>query len=271
MYTTNPSLNTISIILPPSVPPTCLMSVSRLTCALQGARTIANLSFSPNTLSSIPLPDSDAILFAAGGQDAEIHLSLHQPSSRRQRRDDSFAQLRCNNPIWQYYKKFLGSINNSVLLTSLSLTRSTESSVEPRLIVSNNDCTVRFYDIAVRCESLPKDLWQSGNLKLEEPINHCGCTVYFLVPCIDLISTSLDIPRQENTPICWGFATHLPSPYLWWSLHHLCPHRHPHRSPSQHATLFVLPFRILFHCILSRWHEICNCFSRRRRCHLGRA
>ncbi|KAG8213134.1 hypothetical protein J3R82DRAFT_11538 [Butyriboletus roseoflavus] len=135
-------------------------------------RSIADLSFNPNTLASIQLPDSDTTLLAAGGQEAEIHLSLHQPSSRSQRREDPSPRLRCNNAIWQYYRKLHGSINNSVLLSSLSLTRSGESSVEPRLVVSNNDCTVRFYDVAVRGESSPKDLRQSGNLKLEEPINH---------------------------------------------------------------------------------------------------
>ncbi|KAF8558135.1 hypothetical protein OG21DRAFT_1475094 [Imleria badia] len=135
-------------------------------------RTIADLSFNPNTLSSIQVPGSDLTLLAAGGQEAEIHLSLHQPSSRSQRRGDPSLQPRCNNAIWQYYRKLHGSINNSVLLSSLSLTRSAESCVEPRLVVSNNDCTVRFYDVAVRGESSPKDLRQSGNLRLEEPINH---------------------------------------------------------------------------------------------------
>ncbi|KAF9223642.1 hypothetical protein BS17DRAFT_780992 [Gyrodon lividus] len=135
-------------------------------------RRIADLSFNPNTLASLQLPGTDKTLLAAGGQEAEIHLSLHQPSSRSQRREDPSSRLRCSNTIWQYYRKLQGSINNSVLLSSLSLTRSAESSVEPRLVVSNNDCTVRLYDIAVRGESLPRDLRQSGNLKLEEPINH---------------------------------------------------------------------------------------------------
>ncbi|KAF8134902.1 hypothetical protein EV363DRAFT_1160252 [Boletus edulis] len=135
-------------------------------------RSIADLSFNPNTLASIQVPGSDMTLLAAGGQEAEIHLSLHHPSSRSQRRGEPSPRLRCNNAVWQYYRKLRGSINNSVLLSSLSLTRSAESSVEPRLVVSNNDCTVRFYDVAVRGETSPKDLRISGNLKLEEPINH---------------------------------------------------------------------------------------------------
>ncbi|KIJ66851.1 hypothetical protein HYDPIDRAFT_166309 [Hydnomerulius pinastri MD-312] len=135
-------------------------------------RSIADLSFNPNTLAFLQLPDTDKTLLAAGGQDAEIHLSLHHPSSRSQRREDPSPKLRCNNAIWQYYRKLSGSINNSVLLSSLSLTRSSESSVEPRLAVSNNDSTVKFYDIAVRGQLAPRELRQSGNLKLEEPVNH---------------------------------------------------------------------------------------------------
>ncbi|KAF8839641.1 hypothetical protein BDN67DRAFT_969753 [Paxillus ammoniavirescens] len=135
-------------------------------------RRIADLSFNPNTLASLQLPGTDKIILAAGGQEAEIHLSLHQPSSRSQRREDPSPRLHCSNAIWQHLSKLQGSINNSVLLSSLSLTRSAESSVEPRLVVSNNDCTVRLYDIAVRGESAPSGLRKSGNLKLEEPINH---------------------------------------------------------------------------------------------------
>ncbi|KAG9315176.1 hypothetical protein JVU11DRAFT_4303 [Chiua virens] len=128
-------------------------------------RSIADLSFNPNTLASIQLPGSDAVLLAAGGQEAEVHLSLHHPTSRSQRREDPSPRLPCNSSIWQYYKKLHGSINNSVSLSSLSLTRSAESSVEPRLICVSTT-------VAVRVELSPKDLRQSGNLRLDEPINH---------------------------------------------------------------------------------------------------
>ncbi|KAH7884335.1 hypothetical protein F5I97DRAFT_1441168 [Phlebopus sp. FC_14] len=135
-------------------------------------RRIAELPFLPNTLASIPIPGTDKTLLAAGGQEAEIHLSLQRPSSRSQRRESDSPQPRCNNAIWQYFKKLTGSINNSVLLTSLSLTRCSESSVEPRLAVSNNDYSVKFYDIPIRGEYPPGDLRQCGYLKLEEPVNH---------------------------------------------------------------------------------------------------
>ena len=82
-----------------------------------------------------------------------------------------------------------GSINNSVLLTSLSLTRSNESSVEPRLIVSNNDRSVKFYDVSLRdgdgmvgnsnpysSESNTR-LVNVGQLRLDVPINHCECLI----------------------------------------------------------------------------------------------
>ena len=72
------------------------------------------------------------------------------------------------------------SINNSVLLTSLSLTGSNESSAEPRVVVSNNDRTVKFFDVAVRTtarntDTTLKRLSPSGLLRLDVPVNHCEC------------------------------------------------------------------------------------------------
>lgn len=72
------------------------------------------------------------------------------------------------------------SINNSVLLTSTGLARSHQSSVEPRLFVSNNDRSVKVYDVAVRSgkgEGRPR-LVDAGQLKLDVPINHCAHILY---------------------------------------------------------------------------------------------
>lgn len=137
-------------------------------------RTITDLLFKPNTLASLQLPGTDRTLLAVGGQEAEIHLVLHSTSSlsRSQRRDDPSSTHRCDGQIWNYFRKLSGSINNSVLLTSLSLTRSHQSSVEPRLAVSNNDCTVKFYDIPLQDDSAPKAIRECGYLRLGEPVNH---------------------------------------------------------------------------------------------------
>ncbi|KAL4066864.1 hypothetical protein V8B97DRAFT_1949385 [Scleroderma yunnanense] len=135
-------------------------------------RTIADLVFTPNTLASLQVPGTDRNLLAVGGQDAEIHLSLHSPSSRSQRLESPPSTARCNSQIWKYFKRLSGSINNSVLLSSLSLTRSHQSSVEPRLAVSNNDCTVKFYDIPLQEDSPPKEIRTCGTLRLDEPVNH---------------------------------------------------------------------------------------------------
>lgn len=115
-------------------------------------RPIADLTFVPNTLSSINLSDSPHTLLAAGGQDTEIHLSLHSPSRTR--------------ALWQFSRKLSGSINNSVLLA-----RAFNSSHEPRLVVSNNDWTVRLYDVPLRVR-WAQDLRCCGTLTLEEPVNH---------------------------------------------------------------------------------------------------
>ena len=138
-------------------------------------RAIANLQFTPNTLSALCLPDSTTTLIAAGGQDAELHLSLHSlfPSSAT---PSSSHHHRSSRPHWQYQTQLQGSINNSVMLTSLSLTKANVSSVEPRVAVSNNDCSVKFFEVNVRSSdaspssSRLKDL---GVLRIDVPVNHC--------------------------------------------------------------------------------------------------
>ncbi|KAJ6512683.1 hypothetical protein C8R45DRAFT_1067884 [Mycena sanguinolenta] len=118
-------------------------------------RAIADLAFLPNTLASLQVPDTDHTLLAAGGQDAEIHLSLLGPESKS---------------LWQFNTHLEGSINNSILLTSLSLTDSNESSVEPRMAVSNNDRVVMFFDVPVR--SCPSTITQVGAVRFNVPVNH---------------------------------------------------------------------------------------------------
>ncbi|KAG6851964.1 hypothetical protein C0991_004574 [Blastosporella zonata] len=53
----------------------------------------------------------------------------------------------------------------------MSLTRSNESSVEPRLGISNNDCTVKFYNVPLRGHS-KRIIDEVGSLHLNVPINH---------------------------------------------------------------------------------------------------
>lgn len=106
-----------------------------------------------------------ATLFAAGGQEAELHMSLHHHSTR-QRRTGAIE--------WKFEEHLQASINNSLLLTSFNLGRSNESSVEPRLVISNNDCSVKFFDIAmaVRGMGSPK-IRQVGTVRLDVAVNHC--------------------------------------------------------------------------------------------------
>ncbi|KAF8895983.1 hypothetical protein BD779DRAFT_1493299 [Infundibulicybe gibba] len=126
-------------------------------------RTLANLSFIPNSITSLAIPGTNDTLLAAGGQQAEIHLSLHSPASTRHRH----SRLQ-----WQFEMSLDGSINNSVLLTSLSLTRSNESSVDPRIGISNNDRTVKFYDVPLRVQNPKRTLCDIGTLRLDSPVNH---------------------------------------------------------------------------------------------------
>ncbi|THH05792.1 hypothetical protein EW146_g9807 [Bondarzewia mesenterica] len=132
------------------------------------------LNFIPNTIASLRIPDSNERLIAAGGQDAELHLSIH--TRRPKRRTAADAPPVRTRRLWQYDSVLPGSINNSVLLTSLSLTRSHESSAEPRVAVSNNDCTVKFYDVNVRgskgVDGPPQRISEAGTLRLDVPVNH---------------------------------------------------------------------------------------------------
>ena len=76
--------------------------------------------------------------------------------------------------LWRYDGVLSGSINNSVLLTSLSLTRSNESSAEPRVAVSNNGC-VKFFDVNINMlgakgvDGPPKRISEAGTLRLDVP------------------------------------------------------------------------------------------------------
>ncbi|KAF9463940.1 WD40-repeat-containing domain protein [Collybia nuda] len=123
-------------------------------------RTLVKVPFTPNTLTSLNLDGTDDTLLAAGGQEAEIHLSYHSQNPRYR-----------NGIAWQYDSQMIGSINNSVLLTSLSLTRSNQSSIEPRVGISNNDCTVRFYDVPIRNQP-KRRLDEVGCLRMDVPVNH---------------------------------------------------------------------------------------------------
>jgi len=102
--------------------------------------------------------------------------------------------------VWELETRLTGSINNSVLLTSLNLTGSHQSSVEPRVVISNNDESVRFYDVPMRVQSSRRMLAETGVIRLDVPVNHCEpffhweCTVFFLFTCP---------PSHLNTSLCF--------------------------------------------------------------------
>lgn len=129
----------------------------------QRSRVLAQLDFIPNSLASLSIGENDTLI-AAGGQETELHLSYHTSSSSR----------RQTRMVWELEKRLSGSINNSVLLTSLNLTGSHQSSVEPRVVISNNDESVRFYDVPMRVQSSRRRLVEIGVIRLDVPVNHCG-------------------------------------------------------------------------------------------------
>lgn len=125
------------------------------------------------------LENGDTLL-AAGGQEAELHLSLYAPMPLYSTGSGHTARepaQRYGRQRWKSEVTLDGaSINNSVLLTSLSLTGSNESSAEPRVVISNNDKTVKFFDVATRGgKHGDKRLSHAGHLRLDVPVNHCEC------------------------------------------------------------------------------------------------
>jgi hypothetical protein len=106
--------------------------------APQAQTPLVTLNYIPNTIASLQIPDTDERLLAAGGQDSELHLSIHSRRTSSPRNSSNTASPRPTRRLWQYNNVLSGSINNSVLLTSLSLTRSNESSAKPRVAISNN-------------------------------------------------------------------------------------------------------------------------------------
>ncbi|PPQ92602.1 hypothetical protein CVT25_007294 [Psilocybe cyanescens] len=137
-------------------------------------RILSKLGFTPNSLTSLPVGVDDTLI-AAGGQDRELHLSYYTPSSTSSSRSSGTGTLKSRPPrtrrVWESEDRLIGSINNSVLLTSLSLTGSHQSSVEPRVVISNNDWSIRMYDIPMRVRG-PRTLKPVGELKLDVAINH---------------------------------------------------------------------------------------------------
>jgi hypothetical protein len=141
---------------------------------IQTPRTIVALDWTPNTLACHALPDSDEFLLAAGGQNSELHLSLH--------RADPLG-ARCTQTRWaDSSRRIGGSINNAVAFSSalngpassLSMGKPADSVVEPTLVVNNNDSTVSLFDVAVRrADKALGRLHARGKVISSTPINHC--------------------------------------------------------------------------------------------------
>ena len=140
-----------------------LSLIATLCLSPQPSRVLAELDFLPNSLASLQIGENDTLI-AAGGQETELHLSYHRPSTSSDRQ---------TRVVWQADHRLAGSINNSVLLTSLNLTRSHESSVEPRVGISNNDGSVRLYDVPIRIQNSRRKPQEVGTVKLDVAVNHC--------------------------------------------------------------------------------------------------
>lgn len=182
----------------------------------QHPNVIAQLRFTPVTIAALAL-DGNRVLLATGGQDAELYLGLYSYMSSPPTEQPAFStesgiksnetHVRHSELIWSHFSELPGSINNSVMLYSPPSKASVEVDQDewpgpselraktkcfPRLVVSNNDCSVKFFDVSTakngfRCQSADprpyrnRDSWgreyvvrfeQVGHLKLAVPVNH---------------------------------------------------------------------------------------------------
>ena len=115
-------------------------------------------------------------LIAAGGQRAEIYIAPL----------DSIEKAP-GPSSWHISQQLRGSINNSVFITNLTMgaspyeaTRGWNDSTDlamPRLFVSNNDRSLRVYNVATRTEPLlfgrrRQRLSRAGSTEFKTCINH---------------------------------------------------------------------------------------------------
>ncbi|KAL5476654.1 hypothetical protein ACEPAI_2840 [Sanghuangporus weigelae] len=136
----------------------------------------------------------DVVILAAGGQDAELFLGMYLYHPRRTRQgkyesplnsrvplssieadddeidldvkeeeDDDDEHPGYSTSVWQHTSSLVGSINNNVLLYmpppplhehDLYEDNEEDREVSPRLVVSNNDCTVKFFDVCLARKGL---------------------------------------------------------------------------------------------------------------------
>ena len=89
-----------------------------------------------------------------------------------------FSGFGCRSWVSKYILDH-GSINNSVMLTSMNFACLHQSAVKPRILVSNNDQTVKFFDVAIYGTKAVDDyeprLLDSGQLHLDVLVNHGAC------------------------------------------------------------------------------------------------
>ncbi|KAH8092672.1 WD40-repeat-containing domain protein [Cristinia sonorae] len=150
-------------------------------------RILTEVAFPLVSLSSLNISETDETLFAAGGFDGEIHLSVYSNSSSPVDNEESddpdrFPTLGLGRQRWrsETIPEAMSYLNNSIILYSQG------SNTEPRAVVNDNSNTVTFFDVATRAmgeteytiQDDPADtkatqrLCEVGELQLDAPVNH---------------------------------------------------------------------------------------------------
>jgi hypothetical protein len=134
---------------------------------------LVSLNYVPNTIVSLDIPDSDT---APPGCKRAGHRVTPICTRHSSPRNSSNPPTHDSRRLWQHDGDLSSPIRNSVFFASPSLTRLNKNSAELRVAVSDNDCTVKFYDVNVhgtKCvDSPPKRISDAGTLRLDVPVNH---------------------------------------------------------------------------------------------------
>ncbi|KAF8575062.1 hypothetical protein K439DRAFT_1665225 [Ramaria rubella] len=155
------------ILKPQAIPRRIIELVFRATC------------FSATAVQS-PTPSSSNshansyVLFAAGGSESQLHISLHAFPPAPSTSTSYFAPP--PKPLWKHTTRLPGpntNIVNYILFTPASLTDKRKSDTDVRVVVCGNDMAVRVFDV-VMGEGVREEarVTECGFVKLETCINH---------------------------------------------------------------------------------------------------
>lgn len=161
---------------------------------------------SENRILSALVLQTRAGLIVAGGGNGELYIGALADSSQSSLVPSSDPSFSSPQIQWSHTTKLsTASINNSLLITRNDLTPSGPlpdlTNGHPRLFVSNNDESIKVFNISVSGATQGR-MVPAGSIRVGTPVNHSKF-IFPLELCLSLYflklhSSSLDISRWKN-------------------------------------------------------------------------